>query len=79
MHASFPSLILSEAVTDAPVRVAPRIKLFVHHDPAEAELTLNAWLQEGRVEVLQVLQSQSELGGRFILVLSVLYRTLEMN
>ena len=49
------------------------LKLFVHRSAAEAENTVNEWLQENDVSIEYIGQSQSEQGGKFVFIISVFY------
>ena len=50
------------------------VKLFVHQSAAEAESTLNEWLQHNQVDIEYIGQSQSEKGGKFVFIISVFYK-----
>ncbi len=52
------------------------LKLFVHRSAAEAENTVNEWLQENDVSIEYIGQSQSEQGGKFVFIISVFYNKM---
>ena len=54
-----------------------RVKIFVMHDPSEAEKLINQWLQKNNVSIHHIGQSQSEKGGKFIFTLSVFFSNKE--
>lgn len=49
------------------------VKLFVHSSAAEAEKTVNEWLQRNNVKIEYIGQSQSEQSGRFVFIFSLFY------
>ncbi|MFL5809343.1 MAG: hypothetical protein ACJ749_07455 [Flavisolibacter sp.] len=51
-----------------------QVKMFIHHDLREAEKAIGLWLQHHDVNIRHLSQSQSEQGGRFVFVMSVLYQ-----
>jgi len=48
-------------------------KIFVHSSADAAEKALNDWLEANNVQVQYIGQSQSEQGGRFVVIISVFY------
>lgn len=55
-----------------------KLKLFVFNDLNDAEREINQWLQEQRVEIKEIVQSQSEKNGRFMFVTSIYYQPMEI-
>lgn len=51
-----------------------QVKQFVSNDPADAARALSEWLDTNDAEVCQLAQSQGEKQGRFLFVITVLYR-----
>lgn len=51
------------------------VKMFVASDAASAEKNINEWLQQNKVTVHHLGQSQSERNGRFVFVISLFYET----
>jgi hypothetical protein len=49
------------------------IKMFVHHQPKEAEKAVSQWLKENDVTIHHIVQSQSEKNGSFVFVITLFY------
>ena len=49
--------------------------MFIHHSLEEVERLVNEWLGSAPGHVHHVVQSQSEKGGKFYFVLSVIYES----
>ena len=56
-----------------------KLKLFVFNDLSEAEKEINQWLQDHKVEIKEIVQSQSERNGRFVFVTSIYYQLVEIH
>lgn len=50
------------------------VKMFSSANPAEVEIEVNHWLQQNKVQVQHIGQSQSEKNGRFVFVISLFYQ-----
>ena len=50
------------------------VKMFQHKEPTEAEKALALWLEQNDVTIQHLAQSQSERGGNFIFVLTIIYQ-----
>lgn len=48
--------------------------MFQHKDPTEVERELAGWLEQNDITIQHLAQSQSERGGNFIFVLTVIYQ-----
>ncbi|RYY95881.1 MAG: hypothetical protein EOO11_14860 [Chitinophagaceae bacterium] len=51
-----------------------RVQQFISNDPAGAARDLQTWLAESDAEVCSLTQSQGERQGRFLFVITVMYR-----
>jgi hypothetical protein len=51
------------------------MKTFLFHSLDGVDAIVNEWMEQERASIRHVAQSQCEKQGRFILVLSVFYRT----
>jgi hypothetical protein len=54
------------------------LKMFVHNNPDAAEKEINEWLQNHKINVCHITQSQCERQGRFVFVVSVFYKKAGM-
>jgi len=50
-----------------------KMKLFLVNNPEQAEDQVNQWLEENKVTVSHITQSQCERQGRFVLIVSLFY------
>jgi hypothetical protein len=65
------------AASIAHVNTSLQVKIFVHQNFTDAENSISSWLEENRVQIQHIGQSQSEKGGKFIFTVSVFYRTVQ--
>ena len=59
--------------TNAVEASSEKIKMFHFSDLSTVEETINTWLMENEVDIHHIGQSQSEKGGRFLFVVSLVY------
>jgi hypothetical protein len=51
------------------------VKTFISDRPELAEIEINEWLQQNKVHIHHIGQSQSERNGRFVFVITLFFRS----
>jgi hypothetical protein len=68
------NLHVAENISELPAKPYA-VKMFIHQNPREAEGEIQLWLQQNSVTLHHVSQSQSEKGGNFIFIITLIYST----